>query len=309
MPITELQRQQRRTHLGSSDMAALLGVSPFANAYDVWLEKTDRLEDEQKEKKWLGMGTALEPGVIKWAESELGPIRTEDKNGDALFRKAIGFPLGSHADGEIISNEEPVEAKTAGIFGPIIEPYGEPGTDELPDRIIIQCHVHMACWNKEICHVPILLGGKGFVMYHVNLDVELMSIIQDKSLEFWEDFVEKDIPPPDVIPSFAMAKRMKRIPKKTVKIEPVLVVNWQNAKESLKLAKEIKESAEAEMLAALGDAEGGECNLGLLTYLEQSKRYVTASELRDAYPEIYKQLEKVTTFRVPRLKKLKKPKF
>lgn len=309
MPITEKQREERKNHLGSSDMPCILGVSPYGNAYDVWLDKTNRLTPEQREKSWLDAGQLIEPAALRWAENELGPIRTEQENGDALFRKAQGFPLGSHADGEIISNGEPVEAKTGGAVGPILEPFGEPGTDELPDRIIIQGHVHMLCWEKEICWVPVYLGGKGFFMYHINFDQELMGIIQDKSLEFWEEFVEKDIPPPDVIPSFAMAKRMKREPGKTIKIDPVLVVNWLNSKESLKLAKDIKEGAEAEMLAALGDAEGGECDLGILTYLEQCCRTVKARELRDAYPDIYAQFENVSTFRIARLKKPKKKGF
>lgn len=309
MPITPQQREQRKNHLGSSDMAAILGVSPYGNAYDCWLEKTGKLDDKEQDKKWLAMGNALEPGVLKWAESELGPIRIMQENGDALFRKAMGFPLGSHPDGEIIDNEEPVEAKTAGIFGPLVEPYGEPGTDELPDRIIIQGHVHMLCWGKDVCWIPVLLGGKGFVMYHIKKDTVIMDAIMDKSLEFWEDFVEKGIPPPDVMPSFAMAKRMKREPSKTIKIDTALIVNWQNAKDTLKMAKEIKEGAEAEMLAALGDADGGECDLGLLTYLEQCRRTVKAKELKAAHPDIYAQFENVSWFRVARLKKPKKAKF
>ena len=310
MGISEKQREERRGYLGSSDMACILGVSPYGNAFDIWLSKTDRLEPEQREKAWLEAGTVLEPGVLRWAEGELGPIRTQQEDGSALFRKAQGFPLGSHADGERISNEEPVEGKTAGIFGPILEPYGEPGTDELPDRIIIQAHVHMLCWEKDICWVPVLLGGKGFVMYHVKWDDVIMGEIQDKSLDFWEEFVEKDIAPPDVMPSYPIAKRMKREPGKTVPLKAVLVLNWQNATESLKLAKDIKEAAEAEMLAALGDADRGEYGDGLfVTYYEQSKRYVTASELRDAYPDIYAQLEKISTFRVARIKKPKKLKF
>ena len=300
MPITDLQREQRRTHLGSSDMAAILGLDPWSNAYDVYLAKTDRVED-QKESKVMARGNYLEPAILNYAEDKLGKLIRNQ------YRVAKGFPLVANVDAIVVDTGKPVEAKSQGAF--VDEFWGDEGGDEIPDRVIIQTHVHMICTNQDYCHVPVYLAFREFQMFGVARDSVIADVVCDKSLEFWEDFVEKDIPPPDVIPSFAMAKRMKRIPKKTVKIEPVLVVNWQNAKESLKLAKEIKESAEAEMLAALGDAEGGECNLGLLTYLEQSKRYVTASELRDAYPEIYKQLEKVTTFRVPRLKKPKKPKF
>jgi predicted phage-related endonuclease len=250
----------------------------------------------------------FEDGVLRWAEGELGPIRTEE-NGGAIFRKAIGFPVGSHLDGEVIANNEPVEAKTAGLFGPLVEPWGEPGTDQLPDRIIVQCHVHLLCTSKDICHVPVFLGGKGFIMYRVEQDHEIMDVIRDNSLDFWENFVEKDIPPPDVIPSLALAKRMKREPEKVVEIETQIVQNWLNAKESLKIAKDIKESSEAELLAALGDAEGGQCDLGLVTYFMQSRSTIPAKELKLAHPEIYEKLVNVSEFRVARLKKPKPEKF
>lgn len=307
MPITKEQRKQRIHHLGSSDIAAILGVSPWANAYDVWLEKTGKV-NEDKEKNYQGAGNMFEDGVLKWAEGELGPITTEE-NGAAIFRKATGFPIGGHVDGLVDANGEPVEAKTAGLFGPLIEDWGDEGTDQLPDRIIIQDHVHMLCTNKEVCHTPVFLGGKGFMMFRVRLDIEIMDIIRDKSLDFWETYVEKDMPPPDTIPSLPMAKRMKREPEKIVEIETQLVQNWLSAKESLKIAKDIKESSEAEVLAALGDAEGGKCGLGLLTYFMQSRSTIPTKELKAAHPKIYEEFVNVSEFRVARLKKPKKKKF
>lgn len=309
MPITPQQREQRRNYIGSSDMPMLLGVDRWQrNAYDLWLEKTGKVT-EAESKIWMDAGNILESGVLKWAESEIGSIRTQE-NGEALFRKSDAFPLGCHPDGEaVLRSDNPVEAKTAGIFGPVIGTFGEPGTDALPDYILVQAHVHMECCNKEMCYVPVLLGGTGFVMFVVNQDQIIADEIRDKSLDFWENYIERDTPPPDLIPSLPFTKRMKRVPEKTVKIETVLVVNWQNAKDSLKLAKEIKEGAEAELLAALGDAEGGDCDLGLLTYFEQCRRSVKASELKAEYPDIYAQFENISTFRVARLKKPPKPKF
>ncbi len=184
MPITEKQRESRKAYLGSSDVAAILGLDPWRNAYDVWLDKTGKVDDK-KENEAMQAGTMFEEGVLHWAERELGAIITEE-NGEAIFRSAIGFPIGSHIDGLVKSNGEPVEAKTAGLFGPLVEDWGEEGTDQLPDRIIIQDHVHMLCTEKEICHTPVFLGGKGFLMFRVNLDIEIMDIIRDKSMDFWE---------------------------------------------------------------------------------------------------------------------------
>lgn len=43
MPITQKQREFRRSHIGSSDIAAILGKDPYKTAYDVWLDKTGQL--------------------------------------------------------------------------------------------------------------------------------------------------------------------------------------------------------------------------------------------------------------------------
>ena len=302
MPITEKQRELRRKHLGSSDMAAILGVDPWRNAYDVWLEKTGKTED-LKENPAMEAGTMFEDGVLKWAEKKLGKLTRNQ------YRTAQGFPVASNVDAIVDQNGEPVEGKTAGLFGPLSEKWGDDGTDIVPDRTIVQCHVHMLCVNKEICHLPAFLGGRGFNMFRIEHDQEIMDIIRDKSIEFWTYHVEKDCPPPDIMPSLAMAKRMKREPAKTVPIETIIVQNWLNSKESLKSAKSIKESAEAEMLAALGDAEGGQCDLGLITYLLQSRATVSAKKLEVAYPDIYKEFVNISEFRVPRLKKPKPKKF
>ena len=69
MPITEAQRERRKKHLGSTDLPAILGVDPWRNAYDVWLEKTDKLE-KGKEKNYQGAGHLFEEGVLRWAEAD-----------------------------------------------------------------------------------------------------------------------------------------------------------------------------------------------------------------------------------------------
>lgn len=307
MPITEKQKELRRTHLGSSDMAAILGVDPWRNAYDVWLEKTGKAEGV-KETEVMEAGSMFEDGILRWAEDKkLGKLIRNQ------YRAATGFPIGSNIDALVVASGEPVEAKTSGLFGPLAEQWGEDGTDAVPDRTIIQCHVHMLCAEREICHIPAFLGGRGFALFHIDQDDEIMDIIRDKSLDFWENHVEADSPPPDIMPSLEMAKRMKREPEKVVEIETQIVQNWLNAKDNLKNAEDIKKAAEAEMLAALGDAEGGQCALGLLTYFLQSRRSISVTELKASQPELYKEIEgkkliNISTYRVPRLKKPKPPK-
>lgn len=298
MPITEAQRERRKSHLGSSDMAAVLGVDPFRSAYDVYLEKTGQLE-EAKTADYAEAGNMFEDGVLKYAENRLGKLIRNQ------YRIAEGFPLASNIDALVVSSGEPVECKTAGLFGPLVEHWGEPNTDELPDRVIIQCHVHMLCTEKKICHVPAFLGGRGFAMFHVLYDDEIASIVMDKSLEFWQDYVEAGVNPPDVLPSLKFAKRIKREPEKIIQIETQIVQNWLNAKEARLIQEKIEDEALAYLLARLGDAEGAQCELGIFTYLQQTRTGIDQPRLREEKPDIWKEYEKISRFRVARLKKPK----
>jgi len=155
MPITEQQREKRKTRLGSSDMAAVLGVSPFATAHDIYLEKTDKLEPEKKEPEtYKYAGNVFEKGILDDAERILGKLDRGPEGHGVEVVADIGVPIGSFIDAIVVAPKiegvcegDPVEAKTAGLYGPLVEEWGEDGTDEVPDRIIIQdqasrCVIH-----------------------------------------------------------------------------------------------------------------------------------------------------------------------
>ena len=76
MPITEAQRQQRQKHLGSSDMAAVMGLDSWGNAYDVYLEKTGKLNPE-KDKAIFRRGNYMEAALLAFAQDELGRLIVE----------------------------------------------------------------------------------------------------------------------------------------------------------------------------------------------------------------------------------------
>lgn len=303
MGITEKQRELRKKHLGSSDIAAIFGFDKYRNAYDVWADKTGKLDDKQQGSEAMYAGIVFEDGVLQFAEDKLGKLIRNQ------FRKAEGCPVGSNIDALVVETGEPVEAKTAGLFAPLIEVWGEDGSDEVPDRVILQSQTHLLCVDKELCYVPTFLGGRGFNLFRIKREDEIINQIMDKSNDFWDNFVLKDCPPPDIMPSMPIIQRMHREPDKTVDIDSTLVENWDKAKESRKLAEAIEEDAKEEMLAALGDAEAGRCAQGILTFLEQSRRYIDAKRLRDDKPDIAKEYEKLSTFRVPRIKKPKPAKI
>ena len=261
MPITTEQLAERRKHLGSSDMAAVLGLDPWRSAEDVRLEKQGKLIDREATDV-MNAGNWLEDGVLNFAQDRLARVIVRNPG----TRFVEGTPLAANTDAIIQGTEEPIEAKTVKLFGPSDEWWGEEETDQVPDRVIIQCHVHMMAWVKDICYVPALIGGRGLMMYRVLLDGRIVRVIIEKAIEFWTKNVLGDTPVDGSRASLKVVKMIRRQPEKIAAIDPEKVRKWLDA-------KEVKEEATADLLAALGDAEAGMAGeLGAVTYLQQTRK-------------------------------------
>jgi len=284
MPITEAQRQKRQQYLGSSDIAALLGFSAWRTAHDVWLEKTGRLPDGLEESAAMHAGTRFEGGVLDEAEARLGPIIRNTAHTPLEFING-GLSLIDHPDAILAKTGEPIEAKTVGLFGPVLEPWGEEATDEVPDSVILQDHVHMMCVAKEVCHTIAFIGGQGFRLYRVPRSEAVQEIIAEAVERFWV-FVKSDTPPADSLPSAAALKRMRRVPGSRVAVDPAVVSEWLAAREARLAAEKVEAAADTRLKVALGDAEAGECDLGVVTYMEQTRH----NKAREAFDSVFRTL-------------------
>jgi len=268
-------------------MAAILGVDRWRTAYDVWLEKTGKL-DPRAETEAMMAGNVFERSVLDYAEINLGRLR---RNVPMVMP---GTPLMANVDAICrAGGQDPVEAKTAGLFGPLSEFWGADGTDQIPDRVIIQAHVLIMCrryWDVkriaeaeapavDVCHVPAFLGGRGFALFHVRRNDRICDLIAETAIAFWENNVQADIPPDDSAATLAVAKRMIRDPGKVSPLADDLVAEWVEAKAAVREAEAAANTATARILSALGDAEAGQTTgRGAMTYYEQTRRGYTVGE-------------------------------
>jgi len=147
MGITEKQKEARQKHLGSSDLAAIMNLSPFANPLSVYLSKTQSLEDI-KTSEAIRDGNLLEEPILKFLEMTIGKLIRNQ------YRAKPDYHLGSNVDALVVDTSNPVEAKSSGVKGVVYGDWGEEGTDQIPEHVIIQCHVHMICTDKEIFFFP-----------------------------------------------------------------------------------------------------------------------------------------------------------
>ena len=157
------------------------------------------------------------------------------------------------------------------------EVWGETGSDELPDRVIVQCFVHMICTNKTLCYVPVHLPFREFCLFHVDYTPEVGNIIIEEGIKFWEGNVIKDIPPMNIAPRLDVVKRIRKNPNKTVPVTSDLIEAYLSMKETLKVAKHDADNAQALLLAALDGAEEGVTESGrkVTNYTQQRAGYTT----------------------------------
>jgi putative phage-type endonuclease len=271
MPITPEQRAARKYHIGGSDMPAILGLDPFKTAYDVYLAKRGMLiEDEVEDADGADpryVGNRLEDGVLDYAQDKLGAL---ERN---VTLAVEGAPICVNIDARVIASGEPVEAKTVGLFAKLRdgEWWGDDGTDQVPDRVIIQSHCHMLATKRGICHVPVLIGGRGLAMFAVQHNAAIEEVIRRAADAFWA-CVQSETPPINSHASLQVVKRLRHQPEKIISIDPAIVAAWLEAKAAAQSAKDADEDATAALLTAIGDAEAATAGeFGAVTYLEQTR--------------------------------------
>lgn len=302
MPITEAAVERRQKYIGASDFPAILGLSPWKTCADVIAEKQGRVE------KWDGnertkAGNRFEDGVLDEAQEIFGPLV---RNQFRVYRED-GVPIGSNCDAILVANNRPVEGKTAGLFGPLVETWGEDGTDEVPDMYLVQVQAQMLCCEAEVGHLMAFIGGRGFAHFTIKRNEELLKIMLDKAAKAWEH-VKAGTFPDNAPLSLEICKRFRRVPAKVVSIPASLKTAYDEAQESYKAAEEKFETVKTNILTALsvGEAEAGEIpGVGSFTYMEQGRSGIDAKRLKSEKPEIAAAYETETRFRVLRFKKAK----
>lgn len=299
MPLTAKQRAERHKYIGASDMAAIMGFSRFATAYDVFLEKTQRIVAEDDPKDWQTAGQRFEPGVLDWFSRTINLGKVTQKNLERIV-KDIEVPIKVHPDAILEGTNEPIEAKTEGLYGPILEPWGDEGTDEVPEHVCIQAHCQMMALDVDLCHVPTFLGGRGFGYFFVRKDIKLMRLIREQAVHFWENHVLKNVPPEECAPRLENIKKIRRIEGEPVKLNNELVKEFILAKEACSRAEAYKNEMQAKVLAVLDGNEIGESEDYYITNFRQSKTYLNQKKLTEMHPEIAKTFMKITSFPVMR---------
>lgn len=185
------EQHDRAKYLGGSDIAAVLGISPWKTPLQLWQDKTMPAMPENNDPermKVLNRGKRLEPYILDMIRAEHGLTIT------AVNQRYIDASVPYFAS-EIDAEAGPlnIEIKTVSPFK--IKEWGDEGTDALPLHYVAQVQWGMGITKREQCDVFALIGDD-LRRYSVLADAELIAAMRDKAQAFWQQYVATLNPPP-----------------------------------------------------------------------------------------------------------------
>lgn len=179
----------RRKYIGGSDIAAILGISPWKTALDLWIDKTTPPREDGSNAAAKRRGTRLEPYIIDMIEAEHGmPIAQRNRR----YIDPIVPIFAAEIDAENTAGEN-VEIKTVHPFK--AREWGEEGGDALPIHYVAQTQWGLGITGRDRCHVFALIGDD-LRRYVVDRDDETIDAMRTRASEFWERYVVPALRPP-----------------------------------------------------------------------------------------------------------------
>lgn len=186
--------EQRKRGIGGSDVAAIMGLSPWKSPMEVWLEKTGRAEaPDLSGKEAVAMGTELEGDVMEMYRRRHPTSRVQRVNAvlSSVFRPWAQASL----DG-IVRDPElgwgVLEIKTGSR--------DSEWADGVPLHYLTQVTHYLSVTGYPFADVAALIGDFGlhYHEYRVMRDEADIQAVVEAVDEFWADCVEKDAIPPYV---------------------------------------------------------------------------------------------------------------
>lgn len=184
--------ENRRKGIGSTDAAAILGLSPWSTPFDVWQDKTgERPHDgELAMPLRFYVGKRLQDTVGDLYVYKTGRrVRADNKQ---HFRREFPWQY-AHLDFRVLG--EPtriIECKTA--FND--NGWGEDGSTDIPVHYWCQVQHEMAVTGADTCDVAVLFGHRDFRVYPIPRDPDFVVKLTLAEEEFWTLYVVPKEPPP-----------------------------------------------------------------------------------------------------------------
>ncbi|HEY3253301.1 MAG TPA: YqaJ viral recombinase family protein [Polyangiaceae bacterium] len=268
----------RHSGIGASEIASVLGESPFASAIELYANKIGKYERDLSGVESVYWGNKLEAPIIEAYSERTG--RKTRKAGQLLQSVEHPWALCT-LDGETwhgaANDAWPLEIKNVGGFK------AEEWVNGAPPHYFLQCQQQMLVTGAAKATIAALIGGQKMVWADIPRDDTTIRKIIYHGSRFWERIQARDVPMPDGTEGAKRALAALYPEGCGIVVLPGTAIDAADELESLKAErKAINDKIdiiENTVRAALGDCETGAMTDGRSFSWKVQKRaeFVTAA--------------------------------
>jgi len=292
----------RKSFIGGSDIASVMGLSRWKSPLQLWAEKTGKVEpDDLSNVEAVEMGLELEETVARLFTKRTGmKVRRAPKNyqhdAHPYFRCQVDRLITKTG----INDNDLLECKTASAWKE-----KEWQDEEIPQEYILQVMWQLGITHRMVGHIAVLIGGQKFRYKKINFDPDLFEKMLEEATYFWK-MVQDDTPPMAVgMDNYFIADIH---PDSDEKIQEVEELNdriglLQQLKNTIKETIDQKNEVEAGIKQVIGDNLGIKTSEYQVTWKSQVTNRVDVALLKAA--KVYEQYILPSKSRVLRVKKAK----
>lgn len=180
--------EARRLGVCASDSAAILGLSQWTTAKEVWAEKLSILPPS-KETLSKSMGQLMEPVIAAMYADHKKVILEKPGHIDT---HPVYTWLRASLDYKYANQKCIVECKnTRTPIG-----WGDEGTDEVPIQYWVQTQHQMFVTGIPMCDIAVLIAGSEFRVYSISADKDFQESMLPALADFWTNYVLARKEPP-----------------------------------------------------------------------------------------------------------------
>lgn len=286
----------RRNGIGASEIAAVLGISPWDSRFSLFWRKRNGWDTEVNDE--MSAGTRLEASIATWWRDETDqgietaglyrhperPWQLATPDRLVLHECESCAPFGGCGTARVVAV---LECKYVAYSW---DGWGEPGTDDIPvyyrAQVLWQCDVI----GVDEWHLA-ALGPGGFRAYHGQRDEADLRVMRAAGACFWADLQAGN--PPDVDAHNATAAALKRLHPTVqdydVDVPLDLAEGYRRARALRARVEAVVDRYEARIRAAIGDGRRAMCNRRLVasrSVYDQGTDQAELTALDDDWPVV-----------------------
>ena len=285
--------EQRKHGVGGSEVAAIMGLSPWKTATQLWLEKTGRIEPaDLSEKPYVAFGTIMEPVIGDWYREKF-PDRTVRRVNaicKSLIRPWAQASLDYEVrDGSVWGVLEIKTARTAADW-----------QDGVPAYYLTQIMHYMQVTNRPFADVAVFFRDTcEFKCFRVDYDKEDGDAVRAAVDDFWLNYVMTGTMPQVVGTAGEAAALTEYYGAASGDFKQLIdpdvdaaVSAYQDAAEREKQAHADKTEAATKLIAAIGDAKGIITDIAKVTWVRSEREVLDQKALKEHAPEVFAKYSK-----------------